>query len=42
MLRGLAWRRALSLRRGDDPLDDADLPAGIVGLDPSPAMHVLR
>ena len=42
MLRGLAWRRGLRLRRGADPLDDADLPPGIVGADPSPAMHVLR
>ena len=31
MLRGLAWSRALRLRRAADPLDDADLPPGIVG-----------
>ena len=37
MLRGLAWRRAMSLRRGRDRLDDADLPAGVVGVDPTPA-----
>jgi glycosyltransferase involved in cell wall biosynthesis len=37
MLRGLAWRRALAARRGRDPLDDADLPPGIVGVDPTPA-----
>jgi glycosyltransferase involved in cell wall biosynthesis len=37
MLRGLAWRRAMSARRGRDPLDDADLPPGIVGVDPTPA-----
>jgi glycosyltransferase involved in cell wall biosynthesis len=37
ILRGLAWRRALALRRGRDPLDDADLPPGIVGVDPTPA-----
>ncbi|MDX6581460.1 MAG: hypothetical protein QOI10_644 [Solirubrobacterales bacterium] len=37
MLRGLAWRRALTRRRGGDPLDDADLPPGIVGVDPTPA-----
>ena len=32
MLRGLAWRAGLRLRRGGeaDPYDDADLPAGIV------------
>lgn len=28
MLRGLAWSRALRLRRATDPLDDADLPPG--------------
>ena len=42
LLRGLAWRRALSLRRRDDPLDDADLPDGIVGVDPSPAIEPVR
>ena len=42
LLRGLAWRRALSLRRRDDPLDDADLPDGIVGIDPSPAIEPVR
>ena len=42
LLRGLAWRRALALRGGRDPLDDADLPPGIVGVDPSPATRVLR
>ena len=43
LLRGLAWRRGLSLRSGGrDPLDDADLPPGIVGVDPSPATRVLR
>jgi glycosyltransferase involved in cell wall biosynthesis len=42
LLRGLAWHRGLSLRGGGDPLDDADLPPGIVGLDPSPATRVLR
>jgi len=42
VLRGLAWRRALSLRRGRDPLDDADLPPGIVGIDPTPATLPLR
>jgi glycosyltransferase involved in cell wall biosynthesis len=31
ILRGLVWRRAMRLRRGRDPLDDADLPPGIVG-----------
>lgn len=30
MLRGLAWRRALANSRRCDPLDDADLPPGIV------------
>lgn len=33
MLRGLAWSRAMRTRRGMDPLDDADLPPGIVGLE---------
>jgi glycosyltransferase involved in cell wall biosynthesis len=33
MLRGLAWSRALRLRRARDPRDDADLPAGIVGIE---------
>ena len=42
LLRGLAWRRALALRGGRDALDDADLPLGIVGVDPSPATRVLR
>ncbi len=37
ILRGLAWRRAIALRRARDPLDDADLPPGIVGIDPTPA-----
>jgi glycosyltransferase involved in cell wall biosynthesis len=37
MLRGLAWRRSMAARRGRDPLDDADLPPGIVGVDPTPA-----
>jgi hypothetical protein len=32
ILRGLAWRRVLSLRRARDPLDDADLPPDIVGV----------
>lgn len=31
LLRGLAWSRALRHRRGADPLDDADLPPGVVG-----------
>jgi glycosyltransferase involved in cell wall biosynthesis len=35
ILRGLLWRRAMRLRRGRDPLDDADLPPGIAGYDPS-------
>jgi len=30
MLRGLAWRRAISRRRGDDPIDDADLPPAML------------
>jgi glycosyltransferase involved in cell wall biosynthesis len=33
VLRGLLWRRALSIRRARDPLDDADLPPGIVGVE---------
>jgi glycosyltransferase involved in cell wall biosynthesis len=33
MLRGLAWSRALRLRRARDPRDDADLPVGIVGIE---------
>ncbi len=39
LLRGLAWRRALRLSSEGEPLDDADLPAGIVGVDPSPAIE---
>ena len=42
LLRGLAWRRGLSVRGARDQLDDADLPPGIVGVDPSPATAVLR
>jgi glycosyltransferase involved in cell wall biosynthesis len=42
LLRGLAWRHGLRLRAGRDALDDADLPPGIVGVDPSPATRVLR
>jgi glycosyltransferase involved in cell wall biosynthesis len=33
LLRGLAWRRGLRLRRARDPLDDADLPPAIVGVE---------
>ena len=42
MLRGLAWRRGLRLSPAGDPLDDADLPPGIVGVDPSPAIERCR
>jgi glycosyltransferase involved in cell wall biosynthesis len=35
LLRGLAWSRGMRLRRTPNPLDDADLPPGIVGADPS-------
>ena len=34
MLRGLAWSRAMRMRSARaDPLDDADLPPGIIGLE---------
>ena len=35
MLRGLLWRRAIERRHTGDPLDDADLPAAVVGIDPT-------